>query len=121
MCYGSAKPIFMSDAPGFLQRQRARAAKHLVSEHAGGVIRLANLEVLMAFRKKKGEQTGNYGNYLWVRVELVGLDQGQGPQAIQIVIQSNDQDHLQTIQRCVDTHSPQPYLFMMVIVCTDMI
>ena len=46
MCYGSAKPIFMSDAPGFLQRQRARAAKHLVSEHAGGVIRLATLEAL---------------------------------------------------------------------------
>ncbi|CAK9013806.1 Alpha/beta hydrolase domain-containing protein 17C [Durusdinium trenchii] len=37
MCYGSAKPIFMSDAPGFLQRQRARAAKHLVSEHAGTI------------------------------------------------------------------------------------
>jgi hypothetical protein len=88
MCYGSAKPIFMSDAPGFLQRQRARAAKHLVSEHAGGVIRLANLEVLTAFRKKKGEQTGNYGNCLWVRVELVGLDQGQGPQSIQIVERS---------------------------------
>eukprot|EP00438_Fugacium_kawagutii_P036748 Skav205304 [mRNA] locus=scaffold3444:19613:21087:+ [translate_table: standard] len=37
MCYGNAKPIFMSDAPGFLQRQRARAAKHLVSEHAGTI------------------------------------------------------------------------------------
>lgn len=34
MSYG-AKPIFMSDAPAFLQRQRARAAKHLVSEHTG--------------------------------------------------------------------------------------
>ncbi len=38
MCYGNAKPIFMSDAPGFLQRQRARAAKHLVSEHAGNSV-----------------------------------------------------------------------------------
>ena len=57
MCYGSAKPIFMSDAPVFLQRQRARAAKHLVSEHAGGVIRPATLEVLTAFRKKQVEKT----------------------------------------------------------------
>ena len=37
MCYGSAKPVFMSDAPSFLQRQRARAAKHLVSEHTGTI------------------------------------------------------------------------------------
>mmetsp|Transcript_7977 Transcript_7977/g.18503 ORF Transcript_7977/g.18503 Transcript_7977/m.18503 type:complete len:619 (+) Transcript_7977:62-1918(+) len=32
-----ANPIFMSDAPSFLQRQRNRAAKALVSEHAGTI------------------------------------------------------------------------------------
>lgn len=32
-----ANPVFMSDAPNFLQRQRNRAAKALVSEHAGTI------------------------------------------------------------------------------------
>eukprot|EP00931_Biecheleriopsis_adriatica_P004097 TRINITY_DN105815_c0_g1_i1.p1 TRINITY_DN105815_c0_g1~~TRINITY_DN105815_c0_g1_i1.p1 ORF type:complete len:659 (-),score=121.26 TRINITY_DN105815_c0_g1_i1:2-1936(-) len=32
-----ANPLFMSDAPNFLHRQRVRAAKALVSEHAGTI------------------------------------------------------------------------------------
>ena len=71
--------------------------------------RLATLEALTAFRKKKGEQTGNCGNCgncLWVQVEFVGLDQGQGPH------DPNPPDPVK---------GSQPYLLVMVMVCTDMI